>query len=126
LDGEAAQLAACMAASPERVVAIDMPSGVDGDTGKALGDVCVPAALTVTFVRKKPAHVLMPGRAFCGEIVVADIGAPESALAAQGVNLFENGPARWSAAFPWPTSDAHKHARGHLMVASGRHAHTGA
>ncbi len=126
LEGEAAKLAAAMAAMPERVVAVDVPSGLDGDTGKAFGDVCARAALTVTFVRKKPAHVLMPGRAICGEVVVADIGTPESALSAQGVALFENDPMVWSEAFPWPNPEAHKHARGHVVVASGPHAHTGA
>ena len=48
------------------VVAIDIPSGVHGDFGRALGDVCVRADVTVTFFRMKPAHVLMPGRLQCG------------------------------------------------------------
>ena len=56
------------------------------------------AALTVTFVRKKPAHVLMPGRALCGEIVVADIGAPDEIVATQNVTLWENDPSLWLAA----------------------------
>lgn len=126
LEGEAARLAALMTAAPERVVAVDVPSGIDGDSGKVLGGVCARAALTVTFVRKKPAHVLTPGRALCGEVVVADIGAPESALSAQRVALFENGPAIWGRAFPCPSVEAHKHARGHVMVASGSRTHTGA
>src|SRR6185312_3140355 len=105
---------------------IDVPSGLDGDSGRAVGEACVRAALTVTFVRKRPAHVLMPGRALCGEVVVADIGAPKSALDAQGVTLFENGPSFWGHVFPWPMAQTHKHARGHVMVASGPHAHTGA
>src|SRR5262249_47286868 len=78
LEGEAARLAMRLARTPERVVAVDVPSGVEGDTGRALSDACVRAGLTVTFVRKKPAHVLYPGCGLCGEIVVADIGAPES------------------------------------------------
>ena len=122
LDGEAARLATLLPA--ERVVAVDVPSGVNGDDGNPLGDVCFEAALTVTFVRKKPAHALMPGRAWCGEIVVADIGAPQSVVAAQKVNLFENDPALWT--MPWPEADAHKHERGHVIVASGGHARTGA
>jgi hydroxyethylthiazole kinase-like uncharacterized protein yjeF len=126
LDGEAAKLANVMSAAPERVVAVDVPSGLDGDTGKPVGEICARAALTVTFVRKKPAHVLMPGRGACGEVVVADIGAPESVVAAQNVTLFENAPAIWSHVFPWPKPETHKHARGHVMVASGPHAHTGA
>jgi ADP-dependent NAD(P)H-hydrate dehydratase / NAD(P)H-hydrate epimerase len=122
LDGESERLARVL--PPERVVAVDVPSGLAGDTGAALGQVCFRAALTVTFVRKKPAHVLMPGRAYCGEIVVADIGAPASALAAQNIALWENGVSRWR--FPWPDPQSHKHARGHVMVASGGHGRTGA
>lgn len=111
-------------AEPARIVAVDVPSGVDGDSGSALADVSFRAGLTVTFVRKKPAHVLMPGRALCGDVVVADIGAPESVVAEQGVTLWENDPSLWR--LPWPDVDAHKHARGHVMVASGGHARTGA
>jgi len=122
LERESARLAAVLPAS--RIVAIDVPSGVNGDDGNPLGDVCFEAALTVTFVRKKPAHVLMPGRAWCGEVVVADIGAPESAVAAQTLTLRENDPSLW--ALPWPDADAHKHERGHVIVASGGHTRTGA
>ena len=126
LSGKAAELAQFMAAAPAHVIAIDVPSGVEGDTGKALGDEVVRAALTITFVRKKPAHLLMPGRALCGEVIVADIGAPPEVVAAQHVRLWENGPDVWRAHFPWPAVKAHKHARGHVMVASGGHARTGA
>src|SRR5262249_14235592 len=76
------------------------------------------------FVRKRPAHVLMPGRAWCGEVVVADIGAPESAVTAQRITLRENDPSLWY--LPWPEADVHKHERGHVIVASGGHTRTGA
>lgn len=122
LEGDAARLAREL--PPDRVVAVDVPSGIDGDTGEPIDDISFRAALTVTFVRKKPAHVLMPGRALCGEIVVADIGAPEDAIAAQHVTLWENGPHLWS--LPWPEAEAHKHSRGHVIVASGGRSHTGA
>lgn len=122
LEGEPARLAAVLPA--KNVIAVDVPSGIAGDSGNPLGSVCFEAALTVTFVRKKPAHVLMPGRAWCGEVVVADIGVPAAAIAAQGVTLFENDPSLWS--MPWPEADAHKHERGHVMVASGGHTRTGA
>jgi hydroxyethylthiazole kinase-like uncharacterized protein yjeF len=122
LEAEAARLAVLL--PPARVVAVDVPSGIDGDSGNPLGDVCFEAALTVTFVRKKPAHVLMPGRAWCGEVVVADIGVPESVVAAQSVSLRENDPGLWG--LPWPELDAHKHERGHVIVASGGHTRTGA
>ena len=126
LEGEAARLAALMARTPERVIAVDVPSGLHGDTAQPLGDACARAALTVTFVRKKPAHVLMPGRSFCGDVVVADIGAPDHVIAAQDVTLFENRPSLWRGAFPWPDAGAHKHARGHAVIASGPHTRTGA
>lgn len=122
LEGEVARLAVILPAAS--VVAVDVPSGVNGDDGNPLGDVCFEAALTVTFVRKKPAHVLMPGRAWCGDVVVADIGAWSGALAALNIKLFENHPSLWS--LPWPEADAHKHERGHVVVASGGHARTGA
>ncbi|MGE0595505.1 MAG: NAD(P)H-hydrate dehydratase [Hyphomonadaceae bacterium] len=126
LEGDAARLAQIMSQSPERVVAVDVPSGLHGDTGAPLGEACVRAALTVTFVRKKAAHVLMPGRHLCGAVIVADIGAPEDVVAAQGVTLYENGPGLWGASFPWPDAETHKHARGHVMVASGGRMRTGA
>lgn len=124
LEGEAARLAKTLAGAPERVVAVDLPSGLNGDTGEAHDGVCFRAGLTITFVRKKPAHVLMPGRALCGEVVVADIGAPERVVAEQQVNLWENDPSLWR--LPWPDLEAHKHARGHVLVASGGRARTGA
>jgi hydroxyethylthiazole kinase-like uncharacterized protein yjeF len=124
LDGEAARLAKALAGAPERVVAVDVPSGVHGDSGIPLEEVSFRAGLTVTFVRKKPAHVLMPGRALCGEVVVADVGAPAEAVAARKITLWENHPSLW--ALPWPEPDAHKHERGHVIVASGGHARTGA
>lgn len=120
LNGEAAVLANLLAAQPEAVVAIDVPSGLPGDTGAPAGPVVV-AGLTVTFHAKKPAHVLQPGHELCGEVVVADIGlADESSL------LIENGPDAWLPHFPWPAVNTHKHARGRLVVISGEAWNTGA
>lgn len=126
LEGEAARLADALMRAPERVVAVDVPSGLHGDTAKPIGARCFRAGLTVTFVGKKAAHVLSPGRALCGDVVVADIGAPEEAVRAQAITLHENGPSVWGGALPWPGMDAHKHARGHVMCASGERLHTGA
>jgi hydroxyethylthiazole kinase-like uncharacterized protein yjeF len=120
LDGEAAVCAQTMSRAPERVIAVDIPSGVPGDTGKPLGP-SVSARLTVTFHTKKPAHVLEPGRTACGEVVVADIG-----LGPARSRLFENGPELWVQRFPWPTAASHKHARGRLIVVSGDAWSTGA
>jgi hydroxyethylthiazole kinase-like uncharacterized protein yjeF len=120
LSGPAAAAAQRMAEAPERVVAVDVPSGVVGDTGKPNGPAAC-AALTVTFHAKKPAHLLEPGRSRCGEVVVADIG-----LAATEGQTVENGPDLWLARFPWPTAASHKHARGRLVVVSGEAWQTGA
>ena len=124
LEGEAKRLALASPKYKDRVIAIDVPSGVQGDSGKPLGDCAFAAGLTVTFFRKKPAHLLLPGREMCGEIVVADIGIPESALDDIKPNLFENGPTLWT--YPWPKSDGHKYARGHCVVVSGPAHATGA
>jgi hydroxyethylthiazole kinase-like uncharacterized protein yjeF len=120
LDGPAAAAAMRMAEAPERVVAVDVPSGVPGDTGKPFGP-AARAALTVTFHAKKPAHLLEPGHGRCGEVIVADIG-----LAATSSRTVENAPEFWLPRFPWPTAASHKHARGRLVVVSGEAWNTGA
>lgn len=120
LDGPAAAAAQQMAQASERVVAVDIPSGVMGDTGRSLGP-SASARLTVTFHAKKPAHVLEPGHGRCGEVVVADIG-----LGATSSQTFENGPDLWLDRFPWPDATSHKHARGRLIVVSGEAWSTGA
>jgi hydroxyethylthiazole kinase-like uncharacterized protein yjeF len=120
LEGPAALAAQRMAQASERVIAVDLPSGVAGDTGKPLGP-SASAGLTVTFHSKKPAHVLEPGRSRCGEVVVADIG-----LGTTASKLMENGPELWLARFPWPDAASHKHARGRLIVVSGEAWNTGA
>ena len=119
LEGAAAQMVEALNDLP--VVAIDLPSGVSGDTGQPLSSVYVRAILTVTFFRKKPAHLLLPGRALCGEIVVADIGIPPEAASTA---LHENTPALWR--YPWPKDEGHKYGRGHCLVVSGGPAATGA
>ena len=124
LDGAVADLAALLNKSPIPVVAIDVPSGIAGDTGQPLDGKYIDADLTVTFFRKKPAHVLMPGRFHCGEIVVADIGIPDAAANGLHPNLFENDPSQWE--FPWPDPLGHKYARGHCVVVSGPPHATGA
>ncbi|NFV79435.1 NAD(P)H-hydrate dehydratase [Magnetospirillum aberrantis] len=118
LSGVAADMVAEIARRGLPVVAVDVPSGVDGDTGQVLG--CAPQAVTtVTFFRKKPGHLLLPGRLLCGEVEVADIGIPASVLAEVEPPLAENGPAVWRDRFPWPAVDGHKYARGHLVVVGG-------
>ena len=100
LESEAMLFADDSEQTPERIVAIDVPSGVNGDMENLQGDAWVNAALTVTFFRKKPAHVLAPGCYFCGEVVVADIGIPEAANEIIKPKTFENGPALWGRDYP--------------------------
>jgi hydroxyethylthiazole kinase-like uncharacterized protein yjeF len=105
------------------VVAVDLPSGLTGDTGVVQG-FAPSAALTVTFHRKKPAHVLEPGRSLCGEVVVADIGLADPGRISGG--LSENHPDLWRSAFPRPSTSAHKGDRGRLVLVSGPVHSTGA
>jgi NAD(P)H-hydrate epimerase len=129
LEGAAKEIVAALNASPIPVVAVDVPSGLHGDLGRPLDatdGACVDADLTVTFFRKKPAHVLMPGRLRCGDVVVADIGIPEAVLDTIAPKLFENGPSLWENDYPWPKPLAHKYARGHAVVVSGPAHATGA
>jgi hypothetical protein len=88
-----------------------------GDTGEILG--AIAAVLTVTFFRKKPGHVLSPGRKLCGEIVVADIGTPPSVLDTILPTTFENDPALWRAQFPQPAEGSNKYTRGHALICGG-------
>ena len=126
LEGAAQGVVAALGEMKCPVVAIDIPSGVAGDTGKVLGDMAVRADLTVTFFRKKPAHLLLPGRTRCGEILVADIGIPDGALDLIRPNLFENTPLLWGKDYPWPQAGGHKYTRGHCVVVSGPMHATGA
>lgn len=125
LDGRAADLAGLVNASGATVVAVDVPSGVDGTTGTAEGAV-FDAELTVTFFRAKPGHLLLPGRSHCGELVVADIGIPDSACAHVKSSAWHNAREVWSAAFPVPDLQGHKYGRGHAVVLSGGPESTGA
>jgi ADP-dependent NAD(P)H-hydrate dehydratase / NAD(P)H-hydrate epimerase len=100
------------------VVAVDIPSGVHGDSGAILG-VAPQATVTVTFFRKKPGHLLFPGRGRVGELLVADIGIPETVLAEIAPRQFENHPALWLAQFPRLDPAGHKYARGHAVVVGG-------
>ncbi len=118
LDGAAGDVVRCLAASDVPVVAVDVPSGVDGDTGAVRG-VAAAAVETVTFFRRKTGHLLLPGRALCGLVTVADIGIPEAVLTEIAPRCFANDPAAWRREFPWPRAEGHKYTRGHAVVQGG-------
>jgi hydroxyethylthiazole kinase-like uncharacterized protein yjeF len=118
LDGIALEVVRRLAALDIPCVAVDVPSGVHGDTGLVLGE-AADADLTVTFFRRKPGHLLLPGRARAGQVVVADIGIPESVLGDIAPRTWANGPVLWGRSFPWPRLADHKYTRGHALIAGG-------
>ena len=125
VEGQALAMIEGMNAQSARVVAVDLPSGINGTSGAVMG-VGVRATQSVTFFRKKPGHVLLPGRLFCGQISVAEIGIPDRVLSDISPRTFENAPALWRAGFPVPRLTGHKYDRGHAVVLSGPSWSTGA
>ncbi|MFW6412726.1 MAG: NAD(P)H-hydrate dehydratase [Oceanicaulis sp.] len=123
LEGEPARLARACANLP--VVSADVPSGVHGDRARADGP-AFEAELTVTFHRFKPAHLLHPGRAACGEIVLADIGVPDGWDADAKPVAEHNDPDLWRVPGLSIEAAAHKHTRGRLCVLSGAKGASGA
>jgi NAD(P)H-hydrate epimerase len=117
LEGAAVETLAAAAIRRLPIVAIDVPSGLMGDTGEALG--AVASVLTVTFFRKKPGHLLLPGRLLCGEIVVADIGTPASIIEQIAPDTFENDPLLWLSDLPRPHFGCNKYTRGHALISGG-------
>ncbi len=125
LEGAAAEAVKAMNAAGTRVVAVDLPSGVNGATGAVMGE-AVRADETVTFFRAKPGHMLLPGRVLCGRLSIADIGIRDTVLDAIAPRAFRNRKELWDATFPVPRIDGHKYDKGHLVVVSGQAWHTGA
>jgi NAD(P)H-hydrate epimerase len=117
LEGPAAETLAAAARMGSPIAAVDVPSGVMGDTGEVLGGIA--ADLTVTFFRKKPGHLLLPGRLLCGDVVVTDIGTSPSVLDTIVPNTFENDPALWLTHLPQPKDGGNKYARGHALISGG-------
>ncbi|MBK1623708.1 NAD(P)H-hydrate dehydratase [Afifella marina] len=125
LEGNVAALVEAVNASERPLLAVDLPSGIDGRTGRVRGT-AFKAAKTVTFFREKPGHLLLPGRLHCGEIQVADIGIPAAVLPDLSIRLWHNHPSLWHAVLPLPGVEGHKYARGHAVVVSGPAHATGA
>ncbi|MBS9475721.1 NAD(P)H-hydrate dehydratase [Ancylobacter radicis] len=118
LDGAARALVERVNEAGLPVLAVDLPSGIDGATGAVRG-AAIRARASITFFRPKPGHVLLPGRLYTGALEVAQIGIGEGVLGAIGSRTFANRPALWDAQFPVPRIDGHKYDRGHLVAVSG-------
>jgi NAD(P)H-hydrate epimerase len=118
LEGPALALIELVKARRIPVCAVDVPSGVDGASGMIRGG-AASAELTVTFFRKKPGHLLFPGRGLCGTVVVADIGTPATVLADIAPNTWENGPELWRDCYPWPEPETYKYRRGEVLILGG-------
>ncbi|MGE0203480.1 MAG: NAD(P)H-hydrate dehydratase [Hyphomicrobiaceae bacterium] len=125
--GAAGDLLEWANATAAPMLAVDVPSGLDGTTGEVVGGLVARATRTVTFFRRKPGHLLFPGQRLCGEVIVADIGIPASVLSDIAPRTFVNGHLRalWANALR-RTCDDHKYERGHAVVVSGPAECTGA
>jgi hypothetical protein len=114
LDGTAAQLA-----QRGGRVSQSMCLRASADCGQNRLGPCFVAEGTITFAALRPAHVLRPASAYCGNVLVADIGVPVQ------TRLMENSPMLWLRLLPQPGMADHKHSRGHLKVLSGGVSSTG-
>ena len=108
-------LVAATLAAASRIVAVDVPSGLDGQSG-AIRGFAPQVLLTVTFFRLKPGHLLLPGRGLCGELVLADIGMP-AVLDHIATDCRINLPSLWRV--PSPATVGHKYDRGHVTILGG-------
>ncbi len=125
LPDEAVQVVEAVRRHALPVLAVDLPSGIDGRTGEVRG-AAFEAVATVTFMCRKPGHLLLPGRTFAGDVEVFDIGIPGRILAGHAGHVRVNTPYVWRLAEPQQTGATHKYVRGHLAVFSGPAIATGA
>lgn len=117
--GKAFEIIEAINAEQTETVAVDLPSGISGDTGAVMGS-AIRATETVTFFRRKPGHLLLPGRLHCGKLTVADIGISASLLDQIDPHCWANEPPLWLAKFPRPSLSGHKYDRGHAVIRSGQ------
>ncbi|NNU15490.1 NAD(P)H-hydrate dehydratase [Parvularcula sp. ZS-1/3] len=115
IEGEARLLIEKLEASDASVLAVDLPSGIDGRTGEVLG-AAAKADITVSFHRAKPGHFLGEGRRLSGRLFIADIGiVPHH----DDTSALHNDPALWKQSLAVADGDTHKYARGHVAVVGG-------
>jgi hydroxyethylthiazole kinase-like uncharacterized protein yjeF len=117
LDRQVSDVLSCATRRGIPIIAVDVPSGVMGDSGEDLG--AAAAVCTVTFAGKKPGHLLLPGRDLCGDIVVADIGIPQAVLDSLPIDIWENSPALWREELPQLHATGNKYSRGHALLYGG-------
>ncbi len=125
VEGKGAAFIAAVNVAGVPVLAVDVPSGIDGTTGAELGE-AVKADVTVTFFKKKPGHCLYPGRLNCGDVAVEQIGIEDAVLDTVQPSAFENKPDLWCHALVADAPTDHKYTRGHVAVFSGGPSATGA
>ena len=116
--GKLADLINLINMSGKPVISIDLPSGIDGESGVVRGT-AIKAMASVTFFCYKPGHFLMPGRQYCGDLHLDQIGIEDSALDTVEVEALYNTKKIWGEHFPYPTQSIHKYNRGHTLVVSG-------
>jgi hydroxyethylthiazole kinase-like uncharacterized protein yjeF len=126
VEGRALAIIEAISAETTPSIAIDVPSGISGDTGAVMGSAAIKAVETVTFFRRKPGHLLMPGRLHCGTVTVADIGISSAILDEIRPQTWANESSLWLSRFPRPSVTGHKYDRGHVAVVSGEMPSTGA
>ena len=123
--GPLAEIIGLINSSGKPVVSVDLPSGIDGRTGRVMG-AAVKANHTVTFFRYKPGHMLFPGRGHCGIRSLHQIGIEAEVTEHTGITGVRNDPHFWIDQYPTPSLEAHKYDRGHTLVLSGPPTATGA
>lgn len=106
-------------------IAVDIPSGLNSDSGQPLG-ACVKADLTVTFGLAKPGQFAFPGAGYAGEVEVVDIGIPPDAVYASEIRLELLEHAVVGPWMPERRPADHKGTYGHLLVIAGSPGKTGA
>ncbi len=123
ISGRFAELIKRMNRTRKPIVSIDMPSGIDGTTGAVRG-AAIRAAASVSFFRLKPGHFLLPGKSYCGDVHLGQIGISDAVLPKLGGQVWRNGPDLWE--IPSYEAQGHKYSRGHCLVLSGEALSSGA